>query len=207
MKSLFLTLLFALLLAPSLVLAGNTIDKDDLSGFNSLTDLQKAEIAMEIAQKAESNTTHVASITDKVTSVDPEAVDEWVELGAKVGKMLGGTAKELGIAANEFATSPLGFVTMSLIVWNYAGEQLYEFVVGSLWFLIMLPLWTFLFFKIAFRTLKYEDVKKVKNDGTAYTVSKPIKGFVRNRSGDAFAAGVFTVAAAVILLIGVIIIA
>lgn len=199
-----LTLL--LLFASSSVLAQD-ITTSDISGFNDLTDVQKAEIAMQIAKTAEANTSNILDITDKVSAVNPEAVDEWVELGGKVGKMLGGTAKELGIAANEFATSPLGFVTMALIVWNYAGEQLYEFIIGSLWFLFLIPIWLLLFFRIAHRTLRYEDVKKVKRDGTAYTVSKPIKGFVRDNEGDPAAAVVLGVIGALILIIGGIIIA
>jgi hypothetical protein len=206
MKSLFLTLLFALLLVPSTVLAQD-ISVNDLSGFDDLTDVQKAEVAMQIAKTVETNAIDVVSITEKVGSVEAADVDEWVELGGKVGKMLGGTAKELGIAANEFAASPLGFVTMGLVVWNYAGEQLYEFIIGSLWFLFLIPIWVLLFFKVAHRTLKYEDVKKVKRDGTAYTVSKPIKGFVRDNEGDPAAAVVLAVVGVVILLIGAIIIA
>ena len=99
MKSLFLTLLFALLLAPSLVYA-NDITTSDISGFNDLTDVQKAEIAMQIAKTNEANITTATTLIDKVT-VAPENVDKWVDVGEKIGKMLGGTAKELGVAADE----------------------------------------------------------------------------------------------------------
>lgn len=199
----FLTLL--LLFASSAVLAQD-ITTSDISGFNDLTDVQKAEIAMQIAKTAEANTSNILDITDKVSTVNPESVDKWVDVGAKIGKMLGGTARELGIAANEFATSPVGVIAMGLIVWNYAGEQLYDFIVGSLWFIVMLPLWLILFFKLAHRTLRYEDVKKVKTDGTAYTVSKPIKGLVRDREGDPAVAIVLGVVGVVILIIGAILI-
>ena len=198
MKALLLALL---MLMPTAVFA-NTITKDDLSGFNTLTDMQKAEIIVQIAQATELNDLGgITSILD--TPVQPEQVDEWVDLGVKVGKMLGGTAKELGIAANEFATSPLGIITMGLIIWNYAGSDLYGFILGTLWFIIFIPIWIMLFFKIAYPITDFIDYNKIKGDKTI-VAQKPLRKLLRDNEDDAFVPGVFVIVLVAIFIVGII---
>lgn len=185
------------------------ITTNDIQGFNELSEVQKAEFAKQIAEAVEGK----AIKLPELPTASVNQVDEWVDLGAKVGKMLGGAAKELGIAANEFTQTPLGLVTMGLIIWHYAGSDLYGFILGVLWFLVMIPLWSILFFKIAYPISEYLEYNVQKGDEIVVK-SKPVRKFVRSPSynhgndGNVAVAGIlFSLAAAIILLVGVIFLA
>jgi len=73
----------------------------------------------------------------------PAEVDEWVNVGEHIGAMITGTAKSVGIAANEFVNTPVGMMAMGLIVWHYMGGMLVHMFgasmilalgLGSLWY-------------------------------------------------------------------------
>ena len=197
----------ALLLLMTPVLASAEIDTRDIAEFNNLTEAQKLQIAQQINELSTENGV-VNTVADNMPLVTPEKVDEWVVLGEKFGMMLGGAAKELGIAANEFATSPLGMVTMGVIIWNYAGDDLYGFILGMLWLGIMIPVWTFLFFKIAYPVESYADVKKKRLFNDPVTVSKPVRAFTRSKLDDyAYPAITFMIAGGFILLVGIVFLA
>lgn len=57
-------------------------------------------------------------------------MDKAVELSRIVGAGLVATAKELGIAANEFAKSDLGRVMMFILVWKYLGHDFLGILIG-----------------------------------------------------------------------------
>ena len=59
-----------------------------------------------------------------------EKVDKWVDVGERLGKMMGGAAREVGIAVNDFVKTPVGLMTAGLIVWNYMGSMLIHVVGG-----------------------------------------------------------------------------
>lgn len=59
-----------------------------------------------------------------------EKVDKWVNAGERIGKMLGGAAKELGIAVNDFMNTPAGVLTVTLIIYQYIGNDLIHLVLG-----------------------------------------------------------------------------
>lgn len=71
---------------------------------------------------------------------------EWGELGANMGRAMISAAREVGVAANEFANTPLGKVTVALVVYKMVGKQILEVITGafillvgtslSLWFLL-----------------------------------------------------------------------
>ena len=198
MKKLLLAVLFAFALMPVMVSA--SITTKDITQFNQLTDVQKAEIAKQIAVTAEKNGELFP--TTSVTSIQTEDVEEWVLLGQKMGVMLGGAAKELGIAANEFASTPLGMMTMGLIIWNYAGDDLLGVTLGLLWFLVLIPLWTLFFFKINYKVENYEDVKIVRW-GKEVTVSKAIRQISRRDGIN----GTFIASGLLIIIVGLTLIA
>ena len=196
--------LLAVLLMFTAATAFADIDTADLSEFNKLTEVQKAEIVMQVAKSAEGNSTLANLPTVKVAQVD-----QWVDLGEKVGRMLGGTAKELGIAANEFAVSPLGMVTMGLIIWNYAGNDLYGFILGIIWLGFMVPIWMYLFFKIAYPVTEYVDMKrKARFSNDIRTVSKPVRKFTRSAIDNyAYAPIAFMITGVLILFVGIVFLA
>jgi len=70
-----------------------------------------------------------------------EQTKEYVELGEAIGKALSGTAKELGIAVNEFIKTPAGYLTVFIICWHLFGSQLIHLLVGGIFFSVAMPIW------------------------------------------------------------------
>lgn len=64
------------------------------------------------------------------SAVQNGATEQWINFGEQVGKMLGSVAKEVGVQVNAFVQTPVGKMTMALIVWNYIGSVIYHFVGG-----------------------------------------------------------------------------
>lgn len=98
------------------------------AGFDNLSVEQQAQIVQSItaAQSKETNT------IDKV--------DKWVNVGERIGKMVGGAAREVGVAANEFVKTDVGRMTAALIIWNYLGEDLVHIFVhvgGGMMFIVL----------------------------------------------------------------------
>ena len=110
------------------------------AGFNDLTEVQKAEILQQIAQKAAANV--VAAETPKVPIVDE--VQKWVNVSASIGKGFAEAARELGITANDFAKTPVGVMTSAIIIWNFIGSAILKiigafaiWIIGLYWLRLM----------------------------------------------------------------------
>lgn len=86
---------------------------------NGLTEAQKAQLVQQAEQMKNATPLDTAN-----------KVDQWVNIGEKIGKMLGGAAKEVGIAVNEFVQTPVGKMTAVLIVWNYMGSMIVHVLSG-----------------------------------------------------------------------------
>lgn len=95
----------------------NALDSNSVSsaGFSNLSDTQKAEVIQLVAQKAAINN------GKGITSV--ESANEWLNIGERIGKGFAGAAKELGIAANQFADTPVGKWVAFLIIWHFFGAM------------------------------------------------------------------------------------
>lgn len=105
-----------------------TVNSVAQAGFDNLTAEQQAQILQSIT----------AAQTKETETVDK--IDKWVNVGERVGKMVGGAAKELGVAANEFVKTDVGKMTAALIVWNYMGEDLVHIFVhvgGGMMFMFL----------------------------------------------------------------------
>ncbi len=85
-------------------------------GWDKLTETQKAEFRKQVAVAAEEKA--------GAPILDVKKVDEYVALGERIGKMMGGAAKELGIAVNSFVETPVGKWTMAMIIWKYMGNAI-----------------------------------------------------------------------------------
>lgn len=84
--------------------------------------------------------------TATATAVDaPQKVDEWITLGERMGRMMGGAAKEVGIAVNDFVKTPVGIMTAGLILWKYAGAAAIH-IIGGVMIIIFgeLVLWWYI---------------------------------------------------------------
>lgn len=88
---------------------------------NGLTAAQTAELVIQ-AEKM------------KNATADPDAIaevaDKWINVGERFGKMMGGAAREVGMAANDFLQTPVGMLTAGVIVFNYIGSPIIHVTVG-----------------------------------------------------------------------------
>lgn len=117
------------------------ISSDAISGagFGKLSDVDQAEILKMVAEKAQTQKNSINIIND---STNPETVNKWVEVGANVGKGLAGAAKELGVEVNNFATTPVGQLTIWLIVWHMMGNVILHFIGGFIvWIVGFVGIW------------------------------------------------------------------
>jgi hypothetical protein len=138
-KILLLIFIFSgLELACSVAHADIQLNTVTSAGWDKLTTEQQAEIIKSITTKVSTNTTD----TQIVPNIKPAQINEWVMLGENLGKALGGAAKELGVQANEFAKTPLGLISVLLIVWHFMGGVVMHLVGG-----VILLLATTLFIK------------------------------------------------------------
>lgn len=115
----------ALALALTVASAANAyVAPQSAPGWDKLSDVQKAEIQKQIAEKA------AAASDAPIVSV--QKIDEYTQAGERIGKMLGGAAKELGVAVNTFIDTPAGKWTLALIVWKLMGASLTHIFGGVL---------------------------------------------------------------------------
>lgn len=147
-------LIFALLLTfvASISYGSNIDNQISLSG---LDDTQKAAIIAQIELERKT-----ADATSSVKLPSADVIEKYARLGHIVGGVIKTTAKEIGIAANEFVTTPVGKITMALIVWTVAGEDLFGIAFGLMWLIIVIPAWLYFFNRICVsRDYEYKEVK------------------------------------------------
>lgn len=134
---------------------------------SGLTDAQKAELVKQ-AEAMKMTSTPEAQLVEKV--------DKWVDVGEKVGKMMGGAAKEVGIAVNDFVKTPVGLMTAGIILWNYMGGMIIHVVAGAIFFVVSFSLLTYMMRRCALVKITYDKdagknwlgryaVLKVERDG------------------------------------------
>lgn len=165
----FIAIIMAvMIMIPSVGFAQTQVDLSDLS------EKDRAEILLEIAVKKESP----AHTLDKVA--------EYAQVGEQYGKAIAATAKELGIAANDFLNTPAGLLTAGLIVWKIAGDDLLGVVGGLLWFSTMIPLWVVVFWTMLFRKKTRGYREQFNEDGKVIsTVLEPIDWSTEKHGGTA----------------------
>lgn len=114
---------------------GLTSDAVNSAGFKKLSESQKAEILKKVAeQAAAADNSLTAVVADTATSAPK--VDQWLNIGERIGKMIGGAAKEVNLAVNDFVRTPVGMTAMALIVWHYMGDMIVH-VFGAMLVLVV----------------------------------------------------------------------
>jgi hypothetical protein len=96
--------------------AANTIDTSRLTA-EQVSQLQKQAADM---SKDPANT---------AVLVRQEA-EAWANLGGKIGQAMVGAAKEVGMAANEFAQTGLGKVVVGIVVYKVIGQEILGVILG-----------------------------------------------------------------------------
>lgn len=110
---------------------------------SGLTDAQKAKLI----QMAETMKEEVAK-AEQASQFSPERVNEWTELGKNIALAFTTVAKELGVAADQFLNSTTGKVTLVLIIWKVAGQDILGLALGVMFLLTFVPLWVYFFRKL-----------------------------------------------------------
>ena len=93
---------------------------------SKLTPAQQAEVLANIEKMAKPE--------EKAKNISETArheTEKWAELGGNMGKAAVGAAKEIGMAANEFIATPLGKVTMGVVIYKVIGKDIIKFIVGG----------------------------------------------------------------------------
>jgi hypothetical protein len=99
---------------------GGTLDLKDLEG---LSQSARNEIINE-KMKAMKNST-----TDKLINIDPEKAEKWANIISGTIKTI---CNDLSITVNEFIKTPVGKVTLFLIVYKVIGEDIKRVVFACL---------------------------------------------------------------------------
>lgn len=107
--------------------------------FSQLSASQQAELIAVVA----SSLSKVDGDVKQVQSDDSAA--KWIDFGKHIGAALSGTARELGVVANDFIKTPAGQLTTYLIVWKVMGRDIIHIAAGLIILLTMLPIWMYMF--------------------------------------------------------------
>lgn len=97
-----------------------------------LTDAQKAEIDLQIAKMKADAAKGITNPEANISATIRKEAEAWGEMGANMGRAVVGAAKEIGVAANEFAETPLGKVTVGVVVYKVIGKDVLGVLVGSM---------------------------------------------------------------------------
>jgi len=167
-------------------LAALTTDSVANAGFSRLDESQKAEIIKQIAD--------ASSKAKDITVPSEEKVEKWVKIGSQIGAGLAGAAKELGVAVNDFAKTPVGQLTMMLIVWHMIGGVMVHIFGGIVIMIVGLMFIRFMFKRAYPDKVTYS--KEHKNIFGNFVVEKVEPMAVRddNAAGWLFAAAVVILA-------------
>lgn len=186
MKKLFA---IALMLFSAVSFAGNTADAVNSAGFSKLSEAEKAEVIKMVADKA---ATKEAGMIPQLASEDK--VEKWVKIGSNIGQGLAGAAKEVGVAVNDFAKTPVGQLTMMLIVWHMIGAQLIHVFGGIMIWIVGIAIIRHMVARAYPSKITYS--KEVKNIFGNYVIEKsePIAIDDGNAAGWLFAYGIVLIA-------------
>jgi hypothetical protein len=116
-------LLIAALALSSAAMAAGQSNPVDMSG------LSKDQL-LQLAQQAEAMKKETVKDPVSISANVRNEAEAWGSLGANMGKAMVGAAKEVGIAANDFASTDLGKITVGLVAYKLVGKELISTFVG-----------------------------------------------------------------------------
>lgn len=164
-----------------------------------LSEEQKAQLALQAAQMKKQNSNPTPSLSE---NLNPEKLNQWVDLGKNIGLAVAATAKELGVASDEFLKSNTGKITVALIVWHVMGKDIVGVVGGTIAWIVLanIILWSFRYFHMTKKVVtKLED----KQVNVQYVPRYEFKSS-EAKAGSVWAHGIaflgVTIACAIIIL-------
>ena len=125
--------------------------QSSVNGWNKLSDAEKAEFALSIAKKAEAQ--------NGTSSIDVsiDRVERIATIGTTIGRSMGDAARELGVAAVDFANTPVGKVATAVIVWKVIGEEFRALLGGFIIIFAGVPCLLFFVRRITDVKVEYHD--------------------------------------------------
>lgn len=140
-----------------------------------LTPSQKADLVKMAEQMREQQASPVIAKSEDIA----DTVGKWANVGEQFGKMIGGAAKEVGIAVNEFLKTPVGIMTAGLIIFNYVGGPIIHVTLGLLIFAVGMTLVTWFIRRSTAMKVEYDLTK------TNWFGNHPVKSEVRDELTEA----------------------
>ena len=111
----------------------------DTSG---LTEAQITELKIQALklqqQKDSSPVTAVTQGAQQVSTATLQEAEKWANFGKNLGTAMVSTARELGVAVNDFSKTDIGKITTAIIVYKLIGSQVTHFIAGLI-LMFLLP--------------------------------------------------------------------
>lgn len=134
---------------------------------DNLTPQQIAEFQLAIEKKRQENA--------NPTSV--ENLSKYAELGQNIGVALAATAKEVGVAVNDFSGTTIGKVTIGLIVYKIVGSEIIRKAFALFFFVCGGFVWLRIFRRLCLvESTLYHENGKVK-EVRAYSYKDKTDGY------------------------------
>lgn len=96
-----------------------------------LQQMTAAEQSAVLKYLAEDQTSAKIKNTTEVVKHAEQALD----IGERFGRMMGGAAREVGVAVNDFITTPVGMLAAGLVIWHFMGGVLVHVSAGIIFVL------------------------------------------------------------------------
>lgn len=136
MKKFFAAVAVALACFMAPAIASTSAENIQALDVSKLTNEQKAELM----SKAVSMQQEVRKAPVNISQTVRTEASAWADLGTNMGRAAVATARELGMAANEFVNTPLGKLTMGIVIFKVMGMELAGLVIGASILIFMLSL-------------------------------------------------------------------
>jgi hypothetical protein len=143
---------------------------------NGLTEKQKAEAALYVANMKEQSGVVSTSTADNFLST----LSQFESIGEQTGLAVKRSLEAVVDVADKFSNTPVGQITIALVVWRVAGDSIVALFLGIIIFTIGLILFRRLYFdrKIPVKT------ETVPRFWGLYTVEKPVEWTFRESNGE-----------------------
>lgn len=142
MKKIFAIMFSFFMLTSAFAAKQSTVD------VSALTAEQISQINKQVSDMKESPT--------NVSSAVRQEAEAWGTLGANMGKAMVGAAKEVGVAANEFANTNLGQVVVGIVAYKVIGRDFLGIIFGSIVLIFGYSLAVWVFSTHRWSNVKYE---------------------------------------------------
>jgi hypothetical protein len=137
---------------------------------DNLTPEQRSELQLKAAEQSHSNVSKPYDTPSEPEKSTAQGVKEWVDVGTAIGSGLASSAKELGVAANDFANTSVGKMTTLLIIWHFVGKSALHLLFAIIWSIVLIPSWVYMYRRQFFRTKTVHYPKGQREDGATKLV-------------------------------------